>query len=53
MCLACRVAKAHKLPRNTGQVSLADPSQQNVLSRNQLVPGQRIFVDRYESTARG
>jgi len=54
MCLACQVAKARKLPRNTGQVSSVDPSQQqNVLSQNQLVPGQRIFVDQYEFTARG
>ena len=53
MCLACRVAKARKLPRNTGRVSTVDSDQQSVLTRNQLIPGQRIFVDQYESSARG
>jgi len=36
-----------------GRASTIDPGQQHVLSWNQLVPGQKIFVDQYESSVRG
>jgi len=32
---------------------MIDPGEQHVLSWNQLVPGQKIFVNQYESSVHG
>jgi len=32
-------------------VSTVDPDQQSVLTHNQMIPGQQIFVDQYKSSA--
>jgi len=53
VCLACNVAKARRQTRATGRTTHADPGEQNTLSQNVLHPGQRVFVDQYESSVRG
>jgi len=53
ICLACNVAKAHKLPCSTGRTSHVEPGEQHTLSQTILCPGEWIFIDQYESSVRG
>jgi hypothetical protein len=51
-CLACNTAKAKRRP--TGAKHTTDiGDRQDVLSIDQLFPGQRVSVDQYESSVRG
>jgi hypothetical protein len=49
-CAACQFGKQGRTPTPGKRVSFAD---EGALSKDQVAPGQRIFVDQYESRARG
>jgi len=53
VCLACRVSKARKRSRNSEKRITVIDSQKQTLAHKILKPGQKIFVDQYESSAKG
>jgi len=53
ICLACHVSKARKRLQNSEkQITIID-SQKQTLVHEILKPGQKIFVNQYESSAKG
>lgn len=52
MCIACNLSKAKRRPTGAKHTT-DDPSRADILSANNLLPGQCLSVDQYESSVRG
>ena len=52
LCFACQISKAKRRPSAT-KITKDLPSRQDVLSYDQLEPGDRCSMDQYESSVRG
>lgn len=52
LCAACQLANAHRRGAGTTTTKIK-PQKENILKWDDIVPGQRVSIDHYESSVRG